>query len=252
MIASPGHRLPLAALLVACAVLPARAMSAEAEPDRAGRSVTAEVDVVSRYVWRTLAYSDGVVVQPSATLVAGHAELSVWANVDPSLLGSERLTEVDYSAAWGLDLGLLEATPSVVFYTYPQVGGASTGELQLELRRGMADGWSAVVRYATDVFDYPGASFTTFGLDREWTFTSGGSLALTAQTGRGSRRFSDAYLPGSPAMSVAGVGASWTVPVGRGWSVRPHVDWLEVVDAEARDLLPAHTPLTLGIALGRL
>jgi hypothetical protein len=30
------------------------------------------------------------------------------------------------------------------------------------------------------------------------------------------------------------------------------VDWLEVVNAEARAMLPAHVPLTFGIALGRL
>jgi len=239
-------------LVVTCAMLPAPAPAAEAEIDPAEPSVSGEIDVVSRYVWRTLAYSEGVVVQPSVTLSGGPLEVGVWANVDPSLSGSGRLTEVDYTVEWNVDLGPLEATPSLLFYTYPQFGGASTGELQVELRRGIPGDWSAFVRYSTDVFDYPDASFAIVGLDREWAFEGGGSLSLSTQVGRGSQRFSDAYLPGAPALSVVGLGASGSIPLGRGWALRPHVDWLEVVNAEARAWLPAHVPLTFGLAVGRL
>jgi len=241
-----------AMLVVACALLPARAPAAEAETDAEGPSVSGEIDVVSRYVWRTLAYSDGFVVQPSLTLAGGPVEVGVWANVDPSLSGSERLTEVDYSLEWSLDLGGIEATPSLQFYTYPRLGDANTGELQVELRRGIPGGWGAFARHSSDVFDYPDASFTSVGLDLEWGFAGGGSLSLSSQVGRGSQRFSDAYLPGGPPLSVAGLGASASIPLGRGWAVRPHVDWLEVLNAEARAMLPAHVPLTFGVALGRL
>ena len=246
------RRLLHRAMLVAtCAVLPARAPAAEAETDPAEPAVSGEIDLVSRYVWRTLAYSEGVVVQPSLTFAGGPMEVGVWANVDPSLSGSERLTEVDFSLAWNLDLGTVEATPSLQFYTYPRFGEASTGEFQVELRRGIPGGWGAFVRHSTDVLDYPNASFTLVGLDHEWAFEGGRSLSLTTQVGHGSQRFSDAYLPGGPALSVAGLGASGSIPVGRGWALRPHVDWLEVVNAEARALLPDHVPLTFGIAVGR-
>lgn len=220
--------------------------------DRAGISITGEVDAVSRYVWRTLAYSEGAVVQPSATLGFRSLELNAWANVDPSFAGTGSLTEVDLSVLWTLDLGVIEAIPSVMLYTYPHVAGANTGEVQLELRRDIPGNLGAFVRHSTDVLDYPGASFTFAGLDREWSFEDGGSLSLAAQVGRGSRRFSDAYLPGTPALRVAGLSASWTLPMGRGWAARPHLEWLEVVDAEARALLPVRAPVTFGIALGRL
>lgn len=253
------HPLSRATLVAACAVLfshgpatSARAAEAEPEPEPGLISVSGEVDAVSRYVWRTLAYSEGAVVQPSATLSVGRVDLNAWANVDPSLAGSGRLTELDFSVAWNLDLWLLEAIPSVMLYTYPRFGEANTAEVQLELRRGVPAGLSAFVRHSADVLDYEGAAFTFVGLDREWSFEGGGAVSVAAQVGRGSRRFSDAYLPGAPALSVVGLGASWTLPMGQGWAVRPHVDWLEVVDAEARALLPAHTPVTFGIALGRL
>lgn len=249
---SPRHALARAILVLASAILPTAAPADEEATDPGRLSASAEIDVVSRYVWRALAYSEGVVAQPSVTLALGTMEFNLWANVDPSLSGSERLNEVDYSAAWNVALGPFEAKPSVVLYTYPKHGEASTGEMQIELRRSLPGGWGAFVRHSADVFDYPGASFTIVGVDREWEFESGGALSLSAQAGRGSQGFSDAYLPGGPALSVAGLGVSWTVPVIRGWSVRPHVDWLEVVDADARAMLPEHVPLTFGIALGRL
>ena len=251
------HPLSRAKLVLTCAVLfthlpatVARAADAGAEPGLI--SISGEVDGVSRYVWRTLAYSEGAVVQPSVTLTFDAAELNVWANVDPSLVGSGRLTELDFSVAWNLDLGLVEVIPSFMLYTYPQFGEANTGEVQLELRREIPGSLSAFVRHSTDVLDYPGASFTFVGLDREWSLEDGGSVSLTAQAGRGSRRFSETYLPGAQALNLVGLGASWTVSMGQGWAVRPHAEWLEVVDAEARALMPAHTPVTFGIALGRL
>jgi hypothetical protein len=216
------HRPISGAMLVAlCAMLPARAPAAEAEAESDGPSVSGEIDVVSRYVWRTLAYSDGVVVQPSLTLAGGPVELGVWANVDPSLSASERLTEVDYSLEWNLDLGPVQATPSLQVYTFPRLGDANTGELQIELRRDLPGGWGAFVRLSTDVLDYPEASFTSIGLDREWGFAGGGSLSLSTQVGRGSQRFSDAYLPGAPALDVAGLGASVSIgagPCARTWT----------------------------------
>ena len=240
-----------ATLVATCLVLPGSLAAAEAEPDSSRLTVSAELDIVSHYVWRALTYSEGVVGQPSVTLTAGSAELNLWANVDPSLSGSDRLNEVDYSAAWSLDLGGLEAKSSLVLYTYPGFGDASTGEIQIELWRALPSGFGAFARHSLDVFDYRGASFTTLGVEREWSVPSSGSLSVTAQVGHGSQRFSDVYLPDGPALSVAGLGASWTVAVGRGWALRPHVDWLEVVEADARALLPAHTPLTFGLALGR-
>jgi hypothetical protein len=165
MTVSLRHLLSRATLVLACAVLfthsratVAGAADAGAEPGLV--SVSGEVDGVSRYVWRTLAYSEGAVVQPSVTLTVGTVELNAWANVDPSLVGSGRLTELDFSVAWNLDLGLIEVIPSVMLYTYPQFGEANTGEVQLELRRGMPGSLSAFVRHSTDVLDYPGASFT--------------------------------------------------------------------------------------------
>lgn len=242
-----------ATLVLASVAFLAQAPEARAvEPEPAGLSLTGEVDGVSRYVWRTLVYSEGAVVQPSVTLGVRSLELNAWANVDPSFTGTGSLNEVDLSILWTLDLGVFEAIPSVLLYTYPHLAPANTGEVQLELRRGLPSDLVAFARHATDVMDHPGACFTFVGLDREWSFGDGGSVSLVAQVGRGSRRFSEAYLPGAPALSVAGLSASWTLPMGRGWAARPHLEWLEVVDAESRALLPAHAPVTFGIALGRL
>jgi hypothetical protein len=250
---SPRTLIRLATLVVWFAALPAHALAAGADSEPSALSVSGELDLVSCYVWRTITYSDGLVLQPSVGFSAGPAEFGLWANADPSGTGSAHpVNELDYSAAWSFDLGLVEAKPSVVLYTYPGLADAGTGELQVELRRGVPGGLSAFVRHATDVFDYPGASFTAAGLDREWDFTSLGTLSLSTQVGRGTQPFSDAYLPGAPALTMIGAAASWSIPLGRGWGVRPHVDWLEVVEDEARALLPAHTPFTIGVALGRL
>ena len=243
--------LPCAALVAACAAVPAAALGADDEIESDEQAVTGEVDVVSQYVWRTLTLSEGMVVQPSITFGRGPVELNLWANVDPAFTGWERLNELDYSLAVYFGRGPIEATTSFLLYTYPQLGAANTGELQIEARGNLPRGFGAFVRHARDVLDYRGAAFTTFGVDREWALGNG-SLTVSSQVGRGSQRFSDAYFSGLPALTVAGLTASWSIPMGRGLTARPHVDWLEVVDRDSRALLPDRTPLTFGVAFGRL
>jgi hypothetical protein len=251
MTAVPTSPLPRVVLVVACLALPARVLADDAAADEGGPAISAEVDVVSQYVWRTLAYSEGAVVQPSVNLARGPASLNVWANVDPSLTGAGRFNEVDVALAWTLERGPVEATPSMLLYTYPHAGEANTGELQVEVTGALPRGLAVFVRHSRDVLDYPGASFTVAGLGHERTLERGATLTVSAQIGRGSQRFSDAYLPGIPALSVAGLSASGSIPLGGGWAARPHVDWLEVLGREARALLPERTPVAFGIALVR-
>ena len=232
-----------------CVLLPASALAAADDSLSIQRSWSTEVDVVSRYVWRGLTYSEGTVVQPSITLTLGSTDFGLWANFDPSA-GVGRFDEVDYSVVGSLDLGAIEARPSLMIYSYPQTLAASTGELQIELRRTLPGQLGAFARHAVDLFEYPGASFTTLGFEWEWSHPRDASLSITAQLGRGSQRFSDAYLPDAPVMHTAGVAFRGSLPLRGGWTVSPHLDWLEVVESETRAFLPVHTPLTFGVAIG--
>jgi hypothetical protein len=133
-----GRAIAMAALLAimiglappACATEPPEAVAAAPDPGEtaaaAADPVTLGVDLVSRYVWRGLAFSDTPCLQPWAGVsVAGFA-LGTWGSFAfaPSAgdEGGSTLTEVDLSLARSLELRRGTITATLSDYHYPSGG----------------------------------------------------------------------------------------------------------------------------------
>ncbi len=112
-------------------VMTGMAPAAPAEPE-----VTAEVALLSSYVWRGQVYNGDAVVQPQLTISHYDFSFNIWGNYDAggsnSSGVSDDFSEIDLSLAYSLPLAIsdMEVSVGVVHYTFPNVLGAeSTTEL---------------------------------------------------------------------------------------------------------------------------
>ena len=94
-------------------------------------SVSGEVDVLSKYVWRGMVRSDDMVVQPSGAVHLFGFSAGIWANADLANTDEQQweLTEVDYTLKYSISpLDIFEVKAGVVHYTSPASGADPTTE----------------------------------------------------------------------------------------------------------------------------
>lgn len=237
------------ALAAALALIPSRPAHA-AEAAGPAISVSGELDVNSHYVWRGIAYSRGMVVNPSVTVGWHDLSLNLWSNVDHDAAIPHAMNEVDWTLGWSHEVLGIEVKPSLLNYTYPFDGVPATTELMLELGHVVAGPVSSFVRHSVDVHQARGAAFSSAGLACELPARFGISVSANAAWNRGSARFASAYAdPSLAALDVASAGVSATVPLGHGFSLRPHADVYRVGDRHPRADLVGASPFVWGLAL---
>lgn len=127
-------------------------------------SFSGELSPVSKYVWRGQRLTDGWSLQPSGTLGIGDFSLNVWGNMDLAAVNEGdglyiredpsapagaannglqgRLSEIDYTFSYSLDLKSAGLDFGTIFYTFPNraatlpsttevYGGVTLSELPL-------------------------------------------------------------------------------------------------------------------------
>jgi len=243
----------LALLAPASAMAGAADSTAGAADSTVGASaitVGGELDVNSHYVWRGIAFSRGMVVNPSLTFARGELSLNLWANLDRDLRQQHALNEVDWTLGWSRSLLGVDVKPSAMLYTYPETGLPGTVELMIELDRTLAGPVSTFTRQSVDVKQIRGAAFSSLGVAcdlPEWRHVT---LAGNLQYGRGWWRFASAYAsPELEGLNVTSASVSATVNVPGAFTLRPHVDWYQVANRAVRSSITGSSPFVWGIAL---
>lgn len=213
-------------------------------------SLSSELDVNDRYLWRGIALSEGTVYQPSATLARGEWSLGAWANVDPNALGQD-WNEFDLTLGAAHEWRGWSLEPSALLYAYPGVGEPATAELQLLVGRTYGE-WSASTRHSVDVLDARGAAYSALTIGFEHTLARRVALSASAEYGRGWWRFASRYADASlEGMNVLSGGVAASIPVTEGLSLRPHAGWNQVGNRAVRDHISGPRPFTFGIAFAR-
>lgn len=237
---------PVALIAALGFTAPAAAVEAPAKP---AMTVSGELDVSSHYVWRGIAFSSGMVVNPSLTWAWKDLSLNAWANLDRDLHQPHALNEVDWTLGWSRSIAGIDLKPSAMIYTYPQTGVSSTAELQLEIGHALVGPLSTYTRQSVDVREFRGAAFSTGGLACELPAWRAFTVSAHGEYGRGWWRFAKAYAsPQLEGLNVLNAGMSADVAMG-GFTLRPHVDWYQVGNATVRDEITGSTPFVWGIAL---
>lgn len=277
----PSDRTPASADARAGTLTP----SAEDEPDEIGAG--AEVDAVTRYVWRGLALSSGPALQPSAWLSCGNVSVELWTNV---LLRDEqplqRLSAIDPSVSYARAFRHFKVEASFTGYWQSEAaqssrGGAasqppssaaasqhsSTAEAELKLSA-LWGPLRIVTAHAIDIDAEPGAYFGTLGVElRERQGPLG--LRVFTEVGWANAPFNRSYWgAGSGAMAalsgprldvsrvdraafdVAEIGLELRYVVGAGVYVAPHAEGSILLAAALRHASTEPRPFVAGSALG--
>ncbi len=213
----------------------------------------AEVDFISRYVWRGLAWSDGPVMQPSAWIGAYGFELSVWSNF---VLNEEanqgEFNEVDIILNYIYEFGKLAVEPHFEYWFYPnQDDSPSTGELSLNLAYNFWGPFSAFTNQAFDIKEYTKAYFGELGITYEDEFFE--KLVLSGQLsfGWGSSMYNETYVGvAKTAVDVVNFNLSIAYYPVKYFFLRPHMELSVLMDDELRENVEDRTIVCGGMALG--
>lgn len=188
-------------------------------------SVNIEADLASRYVWRGLALSKGLVVQPAVSLSACGFTLCWWNNYD---LGEKttprRWNETDMTLTYEREVGPLKVELGVQSYLYPSPTPCpNTAETLIQV--GYAVGpLTFLTRHSSDLAAYAGSYFGEAGLEWEHDLHQRLLLEACALVGWASSRFNEAYVGSSGgAVHQAAVEIALVWKLTQHLALRPHV-----------------------------
>lgn len=107
----------IALMIIALALLATPAVPSIAS---AGNSAGASVDVMSQYVWRGIAFSNGVVMQPSVDFSLGALNVNMWSNIDMDPIGTEETSaynETDLTIGYALPFEAVDMSAGYIYYS---------------------------------------------------------------------------------------------------------------------------------------
>jgi hypothetical protein len=241
----------LAILAQAC---PARA-DGPASSDGATEPVVtigAGTDLVSRYVFRGVALSEGAALQSSVWLSAKDLTLTVWQNLPLARSdGRGHVNEWDTSLAWEhpLRAATLELTATHYAYRH-QPDVPPTTELSARFTRPVGE-YEVYALGTTDVDAYQGAWIAEFGASRAWQLSPRLGLEAAASLLWGNRRFHESNS-GASASGIGVVVTSLGLPydLGHGLVLRPHLEWNALPDHRVSTAVGDNHYLTIGVSVG--
>jgi hypothetical protein len=222
-----------------------------------------ELDANSKYVWRSLAWSQGAVLQPSAWVGVGGFTFSVWSNfvLNSGEPNAGQFNEIDYRMSYDLEIGDFTITPAFTVFSYPNQDAAfspTTGELEIGVAYAIGD-FSLETTHFFDVIDNKGGYIGEFGLAYESDVAESLTLAGAVRFAYANAKFNEYYIPyDSGTLSAVVFEAGLTYTFGSGLYIRPHVEYNNILDKNLRlaiettDWLSLRKPnlFNFGVAVG--
>jgi uncharacterized protein (TIGR02001 family) len=157
---------------------------------------TANLDVMSAYVWRGITFNDNPVLQPSIDVSKNGFGLNVWGNYDYDEYvdgaTDNELSEVDLTLYYGFEINKLEVTVGYIEYLFPNTSAESTREVYTSLSYPLFGGLSAGLNFYYD-FDEIESYYTDLGLSYEMELMDKLSMTVGAKIGYAGEDFAEAY-----------------------------------------------------------
>ena len=220
----------------------------------------AEFDVNSRYLWRSLAFSQGAVWQPSAWIGAAGFTFSVWGNY---VLHQEenyfQFNEIDYRISYAREFGPLKIEPAFTSYSYlHQPDSPTTGEFELRLSYDFGP-FSLATAHFFDVWRNPGGYIGEIGIEFERALSGDLTVNAAARVMFANSKFNAYYVPlRKTALNAIVLELGFTLSLTDAISIRPHMEWNLILDGALKTALATSTfvslgnpsQLNIGVALG--
>ncbi|MBM3329020.1 MAG: hypothetical protein FJY67_06045 [Calditrichaeota bacterium] len=213
--------------------------------------VGGSLELNSRYVWRGLAWSEGVVVQPSLWIDLDRTSLELWVNWDPTPpVGPAVMNEVDLTLSRQLEIGRLELEPAISYYHYPhQDDSPPTGEIELTGCMNF-DASALSVSVSMDYLEYSNAWTASAGWER-WLSIEDWEGSIAIEAGWGAAQFNEAYV-GVKRSRLLYTGISFALEraVG-GWLLGGRIALTTLPEEAIRQLVDEPTLIAIGLSVGR-
>lgn len=213
----------------------------EAPAETEGISATLDLSYVTKNVWRGLVVNDDPALQPSLTLAHPNGlSLNFWGTLDTTDIAGERgnITEIDYTLDYEWSEKNIGLNAGVSYFTYPNVGGAESGEVYAAACFGGAWAPSLAVNY--DFKDIKG-TYLSFGIGQDCSLTPSKAenpllLGLYAQVGYGTAPYNKGYFGvDKSTFNDVLVSASLPLTVNDRLTLTPAISYAAFLDDEIKD-----------------
>lgn len=211
--------------------------------------ISGECTFTPKYIWRGITYTDGLAVQPSASLSIKQVTFQIWSNLVANDKNDTPGNEVDFYVFYNLEFGNLTLTPSVFYYTYPGQESSSTSELNLSGSYTAGD-FTFGTTFSTDIKEASGYVFGYHDVGYSKNMNENLTLNLSAGFGWGTKKFNEYYLGLSKnALNYFLLGASVSYSLTQSVSVKPFIENYIITDNEIKELVDSNN-FNIGISLG--
>ena len=213
----------------------------------------ADVDVVSRYVWRGVPYSDGAAVQPSVWKSLHAFTLSLWSNlVVADRIDRGRFNHVFVSATYRTDADRFTIEPGVQAYhtkAFGEVAAVTTAEGVVRVSTG-AGPFRIFTNHSVDLRAYRGAYIGDAGLVHRRMVGARAELATQFAVSWATARYNSAFIGvAKSTVNYASLGGHVAIRLDDRWSLRPHAELQPIIDAAVRRALLSKVFFTAGVTL---
>jgi hypothetical protein len=197
----------------------------------------AEIVLNSRYVWRGIALSRGLVLQPSANfMLYRNLSVNIWGNFDfRTETGEQCFNESDVTVTYSKDWHKITFEPSIQSYLFPvKATNPNTAEAILTIKYPLKS-INVFTRHSFDLVTYRGSHFGEVGIDWEKGFGQRLELSASVSTGWGNSQFNDAYLGmDRSALNVISMQAALSWKAVKHIRVSPRANLSSLVDRRLR------------------
>ena len=214
-------------------------------------TASADVDVVSRYVWRGVPYSDDAAVQPSCWASFDALSVSFWSNlVVGDRIDRGRFNHLFVMATYRDNVGRFTIEPGFQAYhtkAVGQVSAVTTAEAiaRLSTRAGPV---RLFTDHAVDLHAYQGAYIGDAGVAHERPVGARYQVTTEFLVSWATARYNEAFVGvAKSAFNYASLNARVAIRLNDHWSLRPHLEVQPIIDGDLRRALRSSVFFTTGI-----
>ena len=202
-------------------------------------SVSADVAVISKYVWRGLILTDDPVLQPSLTVGYKGLGLNIWANTDLTDVNGTpgEINELDYTLDYSFSVKKVNLGVGVIQYTFPHTGFEPTTELFGTAALDVL--LSPTVKIYWDV-DEVGGVYGTVGIGHSFALGEARGISpvldLSASLGYATSGWNEGYYGvNSSGFVDLLLTAGLPIPIDGHLSITPYVSYSKVIDSDLKN-----------------
>jgi hypothetical protein len=198
--------------------------------------VSADLPVLSGYVWRWQVLNDEPVVQPALNVVNGGFAVNAWGNFNTTdkVTGDADFSEIDLTVSYGGRIGAVGYGVGLIEYLFPNTTYSGTREAYVSVS--LPDLFVVPSLSVYRDLDEADGFYASFGLSKTMAVADKTSLCLSASVGAGDEDYNAFYFGvEEAALNDVNVCASVAYAMTDKITVTPCLQYTWLPDSDIRD-----------------